>query len=69
MTTGTKEAITSACQQTFTLLWHKSKADFQLRLNSTLVHIFGDSEAQSYTLFFVIPPSGVGSFHIQLTQI
>ncbi len=43
--------------------------DFQLRLNSTFVHIFGDSEAQSYTLFFVIPPSGVGSFHIQPHQI
>lgn len=43
--------------------------DYQLRVNNTFVQTFGESTPQSYTILFVLPPSGIGSFHIQLNKI
>ncbi len=43
-TTGIKEATTSACQQTFTLLWHKSKA--QISSCALTAHSYTSLEIQ-----------------------
>jgi hypothetical protein len=40
--------------------------DFAIRNNQPYVEIFGGSSQQSYTLFFVVPPSGPATFHVTL---
>ena len=44
-------------------------ADFEIRANSPYTQTFGDSTQQSYTVFFVIPPSGPATFHVTLKPI
>ena len=41
-------------------------ADFAIRNNQHYVEDFGDLTQQSYTVFFVIPPSGPAEFHVTL---
>lgn len=41
-------------------------SDFRLQANSTFSETFGDSQSRSYTVFFIFPPGGPGSFHITL---
>jgi parallel beta-helix repeat protein len=41
-------------------------ADFQIRANSPYIETFGKSTQQSYTVFFVIPPSGEATFNVTL---
>jgi len=43
--------------------------DFQIRTNSTFTENFGESTSQSYTLFFILPSGGTGTYHVALTQI
>jgi hypothetical protein len=43
--------------------------DFQIKTNSTFTETFGDSTPQSYTLFFLMPPGGTGTYHVTLKQI
>ena len=43
--------------------------DFQVKTNSTFTQTFGESTPQSYTLFFLMPPGGNGTYHVTLKQI
>jgi len=43
--------------------------DFQVKTNSTFTQTFGESTHQSYTLFFLMPPGGNGTYHVTLKQI
>ena len=40
--------------------------DFAIRSNQPYVKIFDGSNQQSYTVFFVVPPSGPATFHVTL---
>ncbi len=42
--------------------------DFKVETNSTFTQTFGGSTPQSYTLFFILPPGGIGTYHITLKQ-
>ena len=44
-------------------------SDYRVKANSTFTETFGESTPQSYTLFFIFPPSGLGTFHIKLNQV
>ncbi|MGE5188174.1 MAG: hypothetical protein ACM3JE_04020 [Betaproteobacteria bacterium] len=41
-------------------------ADFAIRTNQPYNETFGDSTDKSYTVFFVVPPSGQATFHVSL---
>jgi hypothetical protein len=41
-------------------------ADFAIHANTPYTQTFGGSTQQSYTVFFVLPPSGPATFHITL---
>ncbi len=41
-------------------------ADFAIRANATYTQTFGASTMQSYTVFFVVPPGGLATFHVTL---
>lgn len=42
--------------------------DFQVRTNSTFTETFGGSTPQSYTVFFIFPPGGQGTYNVKLTK-
>jgi parallel beta-helix repeat protein len=43
--------------------------NFAIRANKPYVENFGGSNQESYTVFFVVPPSGQATFHISLKQV
>jgi hypothetical protein len=43
--------------------------DFAIRANEPYVETFGGSNQLSYTVFFVVPPSGQATFHVTLKQV
>lgn len=43
--------------------------EFQVKTNSTFTQTFGESIERSYTIFFLMPPGGNGTYQIKLTKI
>lgn len=56
-------------QDLYSIIDQIESTDFQIRTNSTFTETFGESTPQSYTLFFIFPAGGSGTFHIKLNQI
>lgn len=44
-------------------------SEFRIKANSTFSETFGGASPKSYTLFFVFPVGGTGTFHITLKQV
>lgn len=56
-------------QDLYPIIAQIESTDFQIRTNSTFTETFGESTPQNYTLFFIFPAGGSGTFHINLNQI
>jgi hypothetical protein len=44
-------------------------SDFRMNINNTFSQVFGEVTPRSYTVFFVFPPGGEGSFHVNLEKV
>jgi hypothetical protein len=44
-------------------------ANAQVKASEPYTQTFGGTTAESYTLFFIFPPSGQSTFHITLRQV
>lgn len=60
---------TCTSQDLYPIIDQIESTDFQIRTNSTFTETFGESTPQSYTLFFIFPVGGSGTFHVKLDQI
>jgi hypothetical protein len=57
---------TCKAQDLYPILSDIKSADFEIRLKQPYIQIFSNSTQESYTIFFVVPPSGPAIFHITL---
>ena len=56
-------------QDLYPIISQIESSDYRVQANSTFTETFGGSTLQSYTFFFIFPPSGLGTFHINLSQV
>lgn len=65
------EGINNMCiaEDLYPIISQIETTNFQIKTNSTFTHTFGDNTPQSYTLFFLMPPGGNGTYHIMLNKI
>lgn len=65
------EGINNTCraEQIYPIINKIESADFEIKANQPFKQTFGESTQQSYTVFFVIPPGGLATFHVTLKQI
>jgi hypothetical protein len=61
---GTNHTCKSA--DLYPLLSEIKSSDFQLKTNQPYIQTFASPTQESYTLFFVVPPSGPAIFHVTL---
>lgn len=60
---------TCMSEELYPILSDMTSANSQITGNIPFSAIFGGSNPQSYTIFFIFPPGGQARFHITLTQI
>jgi hypothetical protein len=53
----------------YPILSQIESSEYRVNVNSTFTETFGGATAQSYTIFFIFPPSGPGTFHVKLFQV
>lgn len=59
---------TCLSEDLYTILSQIESSDYRVQVNSTFTQTFGGANPESYTLFFIFPPSGQGTFHVRLIQ-
>ena len=60
---------TCRSEDLYPILSQIESADAQITGNMPYTQTFGGSTPQSYTIFFIFPPGGQGTFHITLKQV
>lgn len=60
---------TCVSEDLYPILSQIESSEYRVKANSTFTETFGGSTPQSYTFFFIFPPSGSGTFHVKLTQV
>ena len=59
---------TCVAKDIYPILSNIEDAHTQVKANAPYKQTFGNSTAESYTLFFIFPPGGQSTFHITLKQ-
>jgi len=53
----------------YSIISQIESSDYRVKANSTFTETLGESTPQAYTFFFIFPPNGQGTFHINLSRM
>ncbi len=62
------DGYTCVAEDLYPILSQIESSNYRVKVNSTFTETFGGETPQSYTIFFIFPPNGLGSFHVKLVQ-